>query len=209
MSELQISSQELSRLSEEAVALVMSQWASVDDRPAYPVTSGKETNELFSRPWAEDGLGRQVLQDFQTIAEHGRPSGGKFFGYVVGSGEPVGALGEWLAAVLNQNVTAWRSAPAAVTIERAVVGWIAEAVGCQGFTGSLCGGGSMANVMALAMAREAKLPANEEGARPCIVYASEEAHMSIPKAVALLGIGRSNLRLIPVDDAVPDAHRCA
>ncbi len=43
MSELQISNQELSRLSEEAVALVMSQWASVDDRPAYPVTSGKET----------------------------------------------------------------------------------------------------------------------------------------------------------------------
>lgn len=55
--------------------------------------------------------------------------------------------------------------------------------------------------MGLAMAREAKLPANETGARPCTVYASEEVHMAIPKAVALLGIGRSNLRMIPVDDA--------
>jgi glutamate/tyrosine decarboxylase-like PLP-dependent enzyme len=54
--------------------------------------------------------------------------------------------------------------------------------------------------MALAMAREAKLPANETGGRPCVVYASEEVHMSIPKAIALLGIGRSNLRLIPVDN---------
>jgi len=54
--------------------------------------------------------------------------------------------------------------------------------------------------MALAMAREAKLPANEAGTRPGTVYASEQVHMSVPKAVALLGIGRANLRLIPVDD---------
>lgn len=201
MSELQISTQELSRLSEEALDLAMSQWASVDDRPAYPVTSGKETKELFSRPWAEDGLGRQVLQDFKTIADHSRPSGGRFFGYVVGSGEPVGALGDLLASALNQNVTSWRSAPAAVSVERAVVGWLAEAVGCASFQGSLCGGGSSANMMALAMAREAKAPANETGAQPsCVVYASEQVHMSIPKAVALLGIGRKNLRLIPADD---------
>jgi glutamate/tyrosine decarboxylase-like PLP-dependent enzyme len=141
------------------------------------------------------------LDDFKTIAEHSRPSGGKFFGYVFGSGEPVGALSELLVAVLNQNVTAWRSGPAATSIEHAVVGWLAEAVGCVGFAGSLSGGGSAANLMALAMAREAKLPANETGAQPCVVYASEQVHMSIPKAIALLGIGRKNLRLIPVDQA--------
>jgi glutamate/tyrosine decarboxylase-like PLP-dependent enzyme len=87
-----------------------------------------------------------------------------------------------------------------VTIERVVVGWLAEAIGCSGFTGSLTGGGSSANLMGLAMAREARLPANESGARPGTVYASEQIHMSIPKAIALLGIGRENLRLIPCDD---------
>jgi aromatic-L-amino-acid decarboxylase len=170
--------------------------------PAYPATSGEQTAKLFSRPWPEDGLGRVVLDDFRTIAEHVRPPGGRFFGYVVGSGEPVGALGDLLAAVLNQNVGAWRSAPAATAIEHAVVGWLAEAVGCPRFKGSLCGGGSAGNLMALAMAREAKLPANDAGARPCTVYASEQVHMSIPKAVALLGIGRANLRLIAVDDGL-------
>ena len=144
--------------------------------------------------------GQDVLQDFTLIAQHVRPSTGRFFGYVAGSGEPVGAIGELLAATLNQNVTAWRSAPAAVTIERAVVGWLAEAIGCAGFTGSLCGGGSAANLMGLAMAREAKLPANETGFSGGVVYASEQVHMSIPKAVAMLGIGRNNLRLIPADD---------
>ena len=88
-----------------------------------------------------------------------------------------------------------------MTIERTVVRWVAEAIGCEGFTGSLAGGGSSANLMGLAMAREATVPANEEGARPCAVYASAEVHMSVPKALALLGTGRARMRLIPVDDA--------
>ena len=201
MNGLQIGPQELSDFTAEALQLATSYWASLEQRPAYPATSGNQTTMLFSRPWPEKGRGRAVLQDFNMIAEHSRPSNGKFFAYVFGSGEPVGAIGELLAAVLNQNVTAWRSGPAATSIEHTVVGWLAEAVGCTGFTGSLCGGGSAANLMALAMAREAKCPANEAGAQPCVVYASEQVHMSIPKAVALLGIGRRNLRLIPVDDS--------
>ena len=200
MCALNISNQELSRLADEAIEFAKSYWASIEQRRAYPVTDGTQTSKLFSRPWPEAGIGRAVLEDFQTIAEHSRPSGGKFFAYVAGSGEPVGAIGELLAAALNQNAGAWRSAPAAVTIERVVVDWLAEAVGCRGYGGSLCGGGSAANLMALAMAREAKLSANETGVRPCVVYASKEIHMAIPKAIALLGIGRDNLRMIPVDN---------
>ncbi len=145
----------------------------------------------------------------QADRQHVRPSTGRFFGYVAGSGEPVGAIGELLAAALNQNVTAWRSAPAAVTIERAVVGWLAEAVGCAGFTGSLCGGGSAANLMGLAMAREAKLPANETGVGGGVVYASEQVHMSIPKAVAHARHRQEQSAAHPRRRTVPDAARRA
>src|SRR5260370_32270541 len=55
--------------------------------------------------------------------------------------------------------------------------------------------------MGLAMAREATVPGSGDGARPCAVYASAEVHMSVPKALAVLGTGRANLRLIPVDEA--------
>ena len=87
-----------------------------------------------------------------------------------------------------------------MTIERSVLGWLAGAIGCSGFAGTFTSGGSLGNLMALAMARESRAPANEDGAQPGVVYASEEVHMSIPKAVAMLGIGRANLRLIAVDD---------
>ena len=199
MPRLDISNDELSYLGERALHLALEHWTSVDRRPAFPSTSGQETLEAFERDWEEVGAGATVFEDFRAIAEFARPSGARFFGYVFGSGEPVGALGDLLISTLNQNVSAWRSAPAATVVEKTVVRWLADAVGCAGFSGSLCGGGSMANLMALAMAREAKSPANETGAQPCTVYTSEQVHMSIPKAIAMLGIGRANLKLIPVD----------
>ncbi|KQV81936.1 pyridoxal-dependent decarboxylase [Rhizobium sp. Root1220] len=199
MHALEISDSELTVLLAETARFATDYWTSLDDRGSYPQTSGPETSHLFDRAWPVEGRRGAVLDDLRAIAEHVRPCTGRFFGYVAGSGEPVSAVGDFLASVMNQNVTAWRSAPAAVTIERVVVGWLAEAIGCQGFAGSLCGGGSIANLMGLAMARESRLPANDDGARPGVVYASEQVHMSIPKAVSLLGLGRSNLRLIPVD----------
>ncbi len=173
----------------------------LDGRASFPETSGSVTAGLFERPLPEQGAGGAAFDDLAVIAGHSRPGNARFFGYVLGSGEPVAALGDLYASVLNQNVTAWRSAPAAVTVERAVVRWLAEAIGCAGFTGSLAGGGSSANLMGLAMAREAKVPANEDGARPGAVYASAEVHMSVAKALAVLGLGRASLRLIPVDEA--------
>jgi len=159
--------------------------------------------DLFSSTLPLDGMGLEALHSLQQIAQHSRAQNGRFWGYVLGSGEPVAATVDLLASTLNQNVTAWRSSPAAVTIEKTVVNWLAEAIGCSGFGGTLTVGGSAANLMALAMAREAKVPANESGLRSSpdlVVYASSEVHMSIPKAVALLGIGRKQLKLIPHDD---------
>lgn len=197
MGSLDLSHADLQALLVRASDLAAAHWEGLDDRPVSPRTNGDDTEAQFRRPWAEDGAGFGVLEDFKSIAERSRSGNARFFGYVFGSGEPVGAVGELLAAALNQNCTSWRSAPAAVTIERTVVDWLASAIGCHSFAGSLCGGGSTANLMGLAMAREAKSPANLDGCRGGILYASDQVHMSIPKAVALLGLGVRNLRRIP------------
>jgi len=173
--------------------------ASIPERRSFPGVTGSDTAAWFSQPVPEKGMGTAAFDDLAKVIDACRPNSPRFFGYVFGSGEPVAAAADLLASVLNQNTTAWRSGPSATTLEHTVIGWLAEAIGCPGFAGSLTGGGSPANLMALAMAREARLPANESGARPGTVYASDQVHMSIPKAVALLGIGRENLRLVACD----------
>jgi len=203
MKSLEISPDEFRRLAEKVTQLTADYLRELDSRPISPSTTGEEVERLFRTPLSEQGVGAEALAGLQDVIEHSRAQNGRFFGYVLGSGEPVGAVADLLASVLNQNVTAWRSGPAAATLERTVVSWLAQAIGCAGFRGSLTGGGSSANLMALAMAREARMPANEagvHGAPEGVVYASEEVHMSIPKSIALLGIGRKNLRLIPTDD---------
>ena len=184
----------------------------LDAAPIRPASSGQETLDLFAGPLPETGLGDAALDDLRAVAQHSRTGNGRFFGYVMGSGEPVAALGDLFASVINQNGTAWRSGPATAVIERTVAGWLAEAIGCPGFTGTLTSGGSLANLMGLAMAREAKVPANDSGVSGGVVYASSEIHMSIGKAVSLLGLGRDNLRLLPADRDFrlsPDSLRSA
>ena len=204
MRPLEISDEQFRRLAAEVVEISAEYLAALEPRAIFPQTSGVETEELFSLKLPERGIGHAALNDLREVMAHSRAQNGRFFGYVQGPGEAVSALGDLFASVLNQNMTAWRSSPAGVTIERTVVGWLAEAVGCPGFTGTLTGGGSAANLMGLTMAREAKTPGNERGLwrkGAGVVYASEQIHMAVPKAVAMLGIGRENLRYIPCDES--------
>ena len=183
------------RVDEEAVRYLRR----LDSAPIRPSTTGTESLGLFAGPVPERGMGPAALDALAEVAQHSRNGNGRFFGYVMGSGEPVAALGDFFASVINQNATAWRSGPATAVIERTVIGWLADARGCEGFSGTLTSGGSLANLMGLAMAREAKAPANETGVTGGVVYASSEVHMSVGKAVALLGLGRDSLRLLPAD----------
>jgi aromatic-L-amino-acid/L-tryptophan decarboxylase len=200
MNPLDVSEAEFRMLAARVSSLAGDYYARLQDVCVFPRVSGAQTQEAFDEALPQEGLRGAALDALAEVIEMSRAPSPRFFGYVLGSGEPVAALADLLASTLNQNVTAWRSAPAAVTIERQVVRWIAQALGCGGMSGSLCGGGSSANLMALAMAREARLPGNEYGAQPGMVYVSSEAHMSMAKAVALLGLGRRSLRCVPVDE---------
>jgi glutamate/tyrosine decarboxylase-like PLP-dependent enzyme len=198
---LELTPEEFQRVASRAVDLATEYLRGLREMPAFPHLSGEETMAMFDEPVPERGIGDAAIEEMKKVLATARPGGPAFFGYVLGSGEPVGAAADLVASVLNQNVTTWRSAPGAVTIERVVVRWLAEAIGCPGFCGSLTGGGSIANLMGLAMAREARAPANERGNPAGTLYASAEAHMSIPKAAALLGLGHAAVREIPVDGA--------
>ncbi len=196
---LDLSAEEFLRLAGRFAELAADHLRRLDGAAIQPRVTGAVLAELLDTEAPERGRGEDVVALLRPVLDGARAQNGRFLGYVMGSGEPAGAAADLLASVVNQNLTGWRSSPSGVTVERTVVRWIAEAIGCAGFTGSLTGGGSSANLMGLAMAREALAPANERGLPRGVVYASEQVHMSIGKAVALLGLGREHLRLVPVD----------
>lgn len=200
MTRLELSPQQYRKLAHRAADLTADFLQHLPGMRTFPETSGHDSTAAFDRPLAAQGLGEAAFDDLAKVLEMSRPPSPRFFGYVLGSGEPVAAVGDLVASVMNQNVTSWRSGPSCATIERTVVRWLGEFIGCTGFAGSLAGGGSSANLMGLAMAREAKAPANDHGAQPGTIYASTEVHMSIPKAAALLGLGYDSVRYIGVDE---------
>jgi len=121
----------------------------------------------------------------------------RMFGYVQSPGTPLAAFADLLASTLNANLTVWRSAPAPVELERLTIDWIRQILGFNAQAGGLfVSGGSMANLAAIAAARQAK----DDSSGRSRIYASSETHFSIAKAAALLGIGRENVRLVDVDE---------
>jgi len=126
----------------------------------------------------------------------------RFWGWVNGTGTPLGMLADMLAAGLNPNVSGFQQAP--VLVERQVIRWLAEALGYPtGCSGLLVSGGSESVLVGLAVGRSHAFPeVRAEGLQgmgaPLVVYTSTEAHSSIEKAVETLGIGRKYLRRVSV-----------
>lgn len=152
---------------------------------------GRSVDEVFSR-WRDDIL--------PYCRRHGHP---RFFGYVCTSADPLGMLADAMASALNQTVTAWRSTPAAIEVERMVVRWLDQLVGFGGDgSGILTSGGSSANLHALACAAtqaesRAGLPSGRRDRMT--IYLSREGHLSMRKAARLLGLADDHVRLLPVD----------
>jgi len=139
-----------------------------------------------------------LLAACAAVLAAGRRTTPGFFGYVQSPPAPVAVAADLLASAADQNVTSWRSAPAATAVERQTLRWLGELVGFDAAaTGLLVGGGSAANLTALLVALRA-LTSPDDDRRAMRVYASRETHFSVAKAAAALGVG---MRAVAVDDA--------
>jgi aromatic-L-amino-acid/L-tryptophan decarboxylase len=130
----------------------------------------------------------------------------RFWGWVIGTGTAYGALTEFLAAIMNPNAGGLDHS--AVHVEKQVIDWLKEMLGYpSAASGVLTSGCSAANLIGLAVARNvnAGFDLRREGLRGApqamVLYASQEAHSSIQKAVELLGLGSDALHLVAVNDA--------
>jgi len=148
---------------------------------------------------------RERLAPYSYAAQH--PGS---FSYFTPPPLVMSIAGEVLAQWLNQGIDLWLAGMAGPLVEEEVVRWLRDLVGYDGDSwGVLTSGGVMANVMAVTVARDVHLrrlldtdglPRGSALERTR-VYASDQAHFSIERAVDLLGFPEHTLRLVPSDDA--------
>jgi glutamate/tyrosine decarboxylase-like PLP-dependent enzyme len=135
-------------------------------------------------------------------------AGGRYFGFVVGGALPAALAANWLAGAWDQNAAMQVMSPVAAKLEEIVLEWMVDLLGLPPGSGAgFVTGTTMANFSALAAARTALLKSagwNVEedglfGAPPIHVVVGDEVHVSVLKALSMLGLGRSRVTQVPTD----------
>ena len=171
-----------------------------------------DLEKIFDEPLPLEGAESvdEILKRFeQDVLPHAMniPSP-RYYGLFNPAPLPIAVWADALASAINQNGAAWRNSPSANVIQARVIRWLCEVMGydkSESF-GTLCSGGSEANLIGLKCARDrAAAQARDHGVRSTAggdltVYASEQCHYSLIKSVDILGLGRNSLRKIPTDD---------
>jgi len=204
MDEFDLDAESVRQLGRLAAELVAEQRELLRQRPVF----GKlgEAAAFFDEPLPERGQPAAELLELvrtRVLPYAFGNSSPRFFAFINATADPLGTVADYLASAMNSNC--WGGDHASIHVERRVVAWLAEILGLPAQAeGILTSGGSMANFTALACARRARAPEVREagfaGTRPIVVYASDEAHNCIDKAVDLLGIGWKQMRKIPTDE---------
>jgi glutamate/tyrosine decarboxylase-like PLP-dependent enzyme len=135
--------------------------------------------------------------------------GGRYFGFVIGGSLPAALAANWLAGAWDQNASMQVMSPVAAKLEEIVLDWMVDLLGLPPGSGAgFVTGTTMANFSVLAAARTALLKRvgwNVEedglfGAPPIQVVVGEEVHISVLKALSMLGLGRTRVTRVPADD---------
>ena len=196
--------EELASLLDEAMALARD-FLAREDAPGDPATRDPERlAAALDLALGERGVPtRDVLARLgEVLAVTPSTSSWRFVNQLFGGREPVATVAEMLAALPNVSMYTFKAAGAQILIELELLRHMAAVAGLHGAEGCFTPGGSLANLVALLLARNAADPAaRDAGFRggELTVYTSEEGHYSIPKGAGIVGLGRQQVRKVPVD----------
>ena len=196
------------------VDLVVEYLQGLEGRRVYGPLTPAGLDDTFSEPLPEDGTPfADLVQDCRnrvfpnTMAIGSR----RYFGMMNPAPLPVAIFSEALCAAMNQNTASWRHSPSGTAIEKRVIRWLCDLFGLPHRSfGTMTDGGSLANITGLKLAinrvlgRDLShindLSAPGADLARLTFYVSSQAHYSFEKAIDLLGLGRGQLRRLPVDE---------
>lgn len=173
---------------------------------------------LFDLPIGEDGAPLdRVLGHLErdVLRPGGHPASGGHLAYLTGGGLYEAALGDYLGAVSNKYPSVFFTGPGPVRMESLLVRWTADLVGYpKEAAGHIASGGSLANLTAIATARDARSVGRAGGVpvADAVVYLTGQTHHCVDKALRLTGLAEAPVRRVPIDarrrmraDALADA----
>ena len=197
---------EFREVGHRVVDLLSDYFEHIEEKRVFPDVEPTFLTSLFDEPLPEASLpAEQVLHEIQEkllpyCTHVGHPG---YMGLITPSPNPVGVIADFICSALNQNIGAYSIGPAGVTMERRTVRWLTDLVGYGPEAGgNLTSRGMMANFIGLKLARDwaSGDRAQQDGVPDrWAVYASEERHVSVDKAVDAVGLGRTALRALPTD----------
>jgi aromatic-L-amino-acid/L-tryptophan decarboxylase len=130
-----------------------------------------------------------------------------FYGYFPSNGSLSAVLGDYVSTGLAQLGLNWQASPALTELEEVTTDWLRQMLDLSpAWSGVIQDTASTTTLVALMCARERATNYGlargglQESEQPLIVYASSQSHSSVDKAALLAGFGRSNIRVIPVDE---------
>lgn len=205
-----MSKEDFRRFGHELVDWISDYFENIEDLPVLSqIEPGDLKAQLPTTPPEKGESMEQILADVDRVivpalTHWSHPS---FFAYFATSTSAPGIFGELLAAAFDNKAMLWRTSPASTELEEVTLDWLRQMMGLDaGFTGIIYDTASVSSMHAIAAAREgAEQRIREEGMSgrtdlPLMrVYASEQAHSSIEKAIITLGLGQRALRKIPTD----------
>lgn len=186
---------------------------SLAERPVGARLAGRDLVAGFGDALPDDGVdAATVIRELAAAADPGliASAGPRYFGFVIGGGLPAALAADWLAATWDQDAGLVALSPAAAAVEEVAARWLLDVLHLPADASvGFVTGGQMANWAGLAVARHHVLASagwdveadGLFGAPPIRVLVGERRHVSIDKALRMLGFGAARSTPVPVDDA--------
>ncbi|MEP7086879.1 MAG: aminotransferase class I/II-fold pyridoxal phosphate-dependent enzyme [Gemmatimonadota bacterium] len=186
--------------------------ATIEERAIVPAVEPGDIARQFASEAPQKGASMdEVMRELDAlimpgIVHWGHPA---FLGYFGSTSNGPALLGEMIAAALNVSAMTWRTSPAATELEGVVLSWVRKMIALpDSFMGIVYDTASVALMHALAAAREAagseirkRGLVGRADLKPFRVYASDQAHSSVEKAMIVLGLGEENVVRVRSDES--------
>ena len=202
----------MSDLLHDAYQRALSYQQSIQSRPVFPSSEALVGMTIFDESMP---ISSQSPNDtLALLDEYGSPAtvantGSRYFGFVTGGMLPITHASNWLATTWDQNGALFLTSPIIAKLESVAIQWMCDLFQFPTQTvGAFVSGATMANFTALAAARHALLKRagwdveadGLFGAPEIKVVVGDEVHISVLKALSMLGFGRKRVFRVPVDE---------